>query len=131
MGNSRNVLSRRFLNGLELYKITLNQLKTKWKYCGGEQGRHLSYFDIACPGEDLPEHEEKCVCGHRISENCYITDGEYILILGNCCVRRFLPLSGRTCKDCSRPHRNRKDNLCLTCRRKVIKKDISFIITFD
>ena len=122
--------SRRFINGLSLYNLTLDDLQRDWKYCGGECGSHWSYFKVACKGEELPIHEAKCICGHRITENCYITDGIYFLILGNCCVKRFIPKSGRTCADCGRTHRNRRDNLCILCRKKMTRRVGEFIISF-
>jgi hypothetical protein len=66
--------------------------------------------------KSLPEYDNKCICGHFIQENCYITDGENILIWGNCCINRFIEKSGRTCSNCNQSHRNRKNNLCNKCR---------------
>jgi hypothetical protein len=37
-------------------------------------------------------------------------------VLGNCCIERFIPLKGRTCKLCTASHKNRKVNLCNECR---------------
>ncbi len=110
-------LSLIFIKGLKEYNLTNEEIIAEgWKYCGGNEGRHLNYFRIACPGEVLPDQADECVCGHNIVENCYITDGDRILILGNCCIKRFIPDSGRTCERCGEPHRNRKDNLCSDCR---------------
>jgi len=114
-------ISKRFRNGLKKYGVELKDVQTNWKYCGGEKGRHLNYYNICCIGEEIPEHEDLCICGHRIKENCYITDGEYILTLGNCCVKRFLPYNKRSCDHCSGVHQNRKDNLCLVCRKSFFK----------
>jgi uracil-DNA glycosylase len=124
-------ISKRFSNGLKKYDISLDNLKENWKYCGGEKGRHLNYYNLCCKGEDIPEHEERCICGHRIKENCYITDGDYILTLGNCCVKRFLPNSSRTCERCGKAHRNRKDNLCLCCRKCFFRTEDKFVLSFD
>jgi hypothetical protein len=43
-----------------------------------------------------------------------------LFVVGNCCIRRFLPLDnqGKTCSDCSMPHKNCKDNYCTVCREK-------------
>ena len=65
---------------------------------------------------EFPEHQERCVCGHKIKENCYITKDDSLLVLGNCCIKKFLPNSGRTCENCDKPHRNRKVNRCNSCR---------------
>ena len=61
---------------------------------------------------DLPDAVDECVCGHFIQQNCYITDGKQILVLGNCCIKKFNPKSSRTCEDCGNPHKNRKVNKC-------------------
>jgi len=74
---------------------------------------YLNYFHLFWGKEyELPEHTNKCVCNHSIEENCYITNGnkEGVLILGNCCIKKFIPKSGRTCEICDEPHRNRVVN---------------------
>ena len=65
-----------------------------------------------------------CICGHDISENCYITDGNIIIVLGNCCIRKYLPKTqcGRTCRICKQPHKNRKNNICNKCRGIKLKQ---------
>ena len=120
-------ISKRFSNGLKKYNISLDNLKENWKYCGGEKGRHLNYYNLCCKDEDIPEHEDRCICGHRIKENCYITDGEYILTLGNCCVKRFIPSSSRTCERCGKA----QDNLCLSCRKCFFRTEDKFVLRFD
>jgi hypothetical protein len=110
-------LTNKFIKGLENYGLTYEEIKnSEWKYCGGRTGRHFKYFELCCKDDDLPEHVNECVCGHHIRENCYITDGEQILILGNCCIKKFIPKSSRTCEDCGNPHKNRKVNKCNNCR---------------
>ena len=127
-------LTKKFINGLKNYDLTYEEIvEGKWKYCGGRSGRHLNYFKTSCKGDDLPEQVNECVCGHAISENCYITDGEQILVLGNCCIIKFCPKSSRTCEKCEAPHKNSKDNRCNKCRRGIpIKKKLvvnpSFLI---
>ena len=41
--------------------------------------------------------------------------GDEIIVLGNCCIKKFIPSSGRTCEECDEPHRNRKHNICNSC----------------
>ena len=126
-------ISKRFSNGLKRYNITLDNLQDDWRYCGGEYGRHFNYYTMCCKDKDLPEHEERCLCGHRIKENCYITNGTHILTLGNCCVKRFIPNKTRTCERCGNAHRNRKDNICLNCRKSFYRTDYpnGFILKFN
>ena len=113
----------RFMRGLEKYSISKAEIdRGDWVYSGGNQGRHLRYWKLRTKGEEIPDLDDHCVCGHYIKENCYIEnskDPNDIIVLGNCCIKRFLPkeASGRTCEKCRRPHRNRKDNLCNACRK--------------
>lgn len=123
-------ISRRFENGLKRYNISPDDLKENWKYCGGDRGRHLNYYNVVCPGEDPPNNEARCLCGHRIKENCYITDGNFILTLGNCCVQRFLQKTTRSCEVCGCAHRNRKDNRCKKCRKVMFVARGVFKVTF-
>lgn len=113
-------LTKRFIKGLEDYNLSYDEIKnSNWKYCGGNKGRHLNYFKLSCKNDDLPHKVNKCVCGHSIVENCYITDGEQILVLGNCCIKKFIPKSSRTCEKCGEPHKNRVVNRCNNCRKGV------------
>ena len=122
--------SKRFENGLAQYNINMDDLKENWAYCGGSKGRHLNYYNIVCPNEEIPIDENACVCGHRIKENCYITNGDYIITIGNCCIKKFLKYTTRTCEVCRGPHRNRKDNRCKGCRRRVTFTIGDFSLTF-
>ena len=117
MNNEKLSFTDHFLKGLKEYNLTYEEiLNGGWKYCGGYKGRHRNYFLIACPDDDFPKQKSHCVCGHKIEENCYITNGDEILILGNCCIKKFIPKSGRTCEICGESHRNRKVNRCNYCR---------------
>ena len=122
MTTLRGNLTERFKEGLLSYDLTQEEIiQSGWKYCGGNKGSHRNYWDLVCGqyGYELPKHQNECVCGHHIEENCYITDdfddGE-ILILGMCCIKKFCPKSGRTCEICGEEHRNRIVNRCNDCR---------------
>ena len=90
---------------------TLNE----YKYAGGDGAnggnlRHLHYYELARPGEDFPEHVDHCeICDHFIVENCYLEHkerGAIELVVGNCCIKRFVEDSGRTCRNCGAEHRS-------------------------
>lgn len=116
-------LTNKFITGLKNYGLTYDDIKnSNWKYCGGSTGRHLNYFKLVFSNYDLPEHTNECVCGHKIIENCYIRDGEQILVLGNCCIKKFIPKSSRTCEKCETPHKNRVVNRCNNCRKGICDK---------
>jgi len=110
-------MSKEFRKGLADFGLTYEEV-CNWKYCGGNTGRHKNYFKVACPNDDIPESESRCVCGHYIKENCYITDpmGDNLLIIGNTCIKRFIPKCVRTCEICGNTHKNRKVNKCNDCR---------------
>jgi len=108
-------LTNRFIKGLKEYNLAYDEM-VNWKYCGGNRGRHLSNFKLCCKGEELPNKVYECICGHAIIENCYITNGDEILVLGNCCIKRFIEKSDKTCEICEEPHKNRKVNRCNKCR---------------
>jgi hypothetical protein len=118
---------KRFLDGLQKYNISKQDIDSgKWSYCGGNKGRHLNYFNLKYKNTKikLPRHKENCVCCHDIRENCYITNGDDIIVLGNCCIKRFLPndKSLRTCGKCSKPHKNITVNRCNDCRYGLCDK---------
>lgn len=115
-------IHQRFANGLRQHNLTYDEVVNNWKYCGGTDGRHLNYFNLCCKDKEMPDHNPRCICGQKITENCFITDDKTILVVGNCCIKRFMSKSGRTCEQCGKPHKNRKVNLCNGCRTdKCIK----------
>lgn len=122
--STRNLnLTERFIEGLKKYNLTLKDIQeSNWRYCGGNKGRHLNYFRLKNPECALPEYKDHCVCGHEIVENCFITDGNQILVLGNCCIKKFVPKNARTCEICGRRHRNRIVDRCNECRRGLCDK---------
>jgi len=110
-------LTEKFIKGLQKYKLTYDEIKnSNWKYCGGRTGSHLNYFKLCHKGLELPTIQNHCVCGHSIKENCYITNDEQILVLGNCCIKKFVVKSSRTCEKCGGAHKNRTVNKCNNCR---------------
>lgn len=113
-------LSLRFINGLKNYDIKIDEIQNNFKYCGGNRGSHLNYFRLSCPSDDIPELIDECICGQKIIENCYITDGDRLVVLGNCCIKRFCEKNSRTCEICNEIHRNTKQNRCNNC--KIIEK---------
>jgi hypothetical protein len=128
---------QRVRRGLLEYNLALEDLKT-WKYIGGrphirfldesdedreefydKEDRHYRYF-LLCgyTNADFPTIRVKCVCGHRITNQCFIADeaGVRKIVLGNCCIKRFIPKNGRSCSTCGGPHKNRVVNRCNDCR---------------
>jgi hypothetical protein len=111
-------LHQSFLAGLEERGITLEEFK-EYKYAGGNKGSHYNYYLMNGLLDSEPETSNVCVCSHRIIENCYlVNDIKDVLIIGNCCIKRFVPEEnqGRRCEKCNEKHQNRKDNYCHSCR---------------
>lgn len=126
---------RRFVKNLYAQGITYKEVSEEWKYAGGDgrsqknpnispsdsQKAHQRYYYQTYGHNDYPKWEGNCVCGHIIYENCYIVPRrdiyENYLVIGNCCIKRFIPKSGRgrTCAKCGEAHRNSKVNLCNLC----------------
>ena len=112
-------LSLRFVNGLKEYSLTKEEVKS-WKFVGGghlnntRRNKELNdEWKKRYPTTPIPPLQDHCVCGHKIKENAFITDGKQVLTLGNCCVRRFCETgTKKTCNLCGKPWRGKT----LTCR---------------
>lgn len=105
-----------FIKRIETYLGDLDN----WKYAGGDKKQHNNYFNLIFKDKEIerPEKVSKCLCNHDIVENCYIYNEKLnkLVVLGNCCIKRFFKKSGRTCEICGESHQNRKDNKCSDCR---------------
>ena len=114
-------LTEKFIRGLEDYGFTLEAFnEANFKYHGGDtESNHKNYWKMLEGTNPFPEKTNECVCGHYIKRNFYICSGDQIMILGSCCILKFVP-SGlrRTCEICGEVHRNRKNNICNECRAR-------------
>jgi hypothetical protein len=104
--------------GFEVRGITFEDAVQYWKYV-----RSSDHYRQLFPGKELPAHEEECVCGHEIVNQCWIYRldcplGIHVLTLGNCCIKNYFPkgFKSKLCEVCGATHKNRKDNVCKTCR---------------
>jgi len=119
-------LHKKFLNGLKhKYNLTHKDLiEQDYKYAGGtpdeNNPRHYNYWNkikLQKPYLKMPDIITECVCDHKIKNNCFIINkNDDIIVLGNCCIKKFIPKSGRTCGKCGESHKNRKFNLCNDCK---------------
>ena len=117
-----NPYFRNFCDNLEALGLTYAEVKRDYKYSGGSKGRHRNYFDMCFPMYSLPNKKRNCLCDHPIEENCYLSkdfDYDTLLIVGNCCITKFIDHSSRTCLNCSAPHKNRLLNYCNDCKEYV------------
>lgn len=109
-----------FYLGMEQLGVSREDLEKNYKYAGGDHKEHLNYWNLLY-GTDVerPPQGYVCPCTTKIKWNCYITNGVIFHVVGNCCIKKFMPnRSGRSCEECNAPHKNRKDNLCNSCREK-------------
>lgn len=136
-------LSRKFLEGLwEKYKMTRQDLiEGGYNYCGGDKDDkeqsifYRTYFEERFEGRKALKEVSRCVCGHAIYYNCYICNGDddydSILILGSCCVRKFIPNGMKQihkCKNifpwgevCGDIHRRRVKKICEPCEKGLVR----------
>lgn len=124
-----NKLKTKFIKGLACYDITFDYFVKNYRYYGGD-GRnsisHLRYFniktgrDVECREKTNIEYSKNCICSHEIKENCYVRDDitGRILVVGNCCIKKFCENPTRTCDICGASHKSYKNNLCKTCNKK-------------
>jgi len=118
--------TQRFIEGLKEYNLTMKDMND-FVYRGGDNGSHYKYYKLLYKTDITFPHKDSCICGHYIKNNCYISNGNQLLTLGNCCIKRFIPKEKqrRTCECCGCSHKNRKNNLCNICRESL-KKSIQF-----
>ena len=119
---SKNAYFRNFCDGLDSLGLTYAEVKRDYKYSGGTKGRHKNYFDLCFPTETRPRRRRHCLCNHPIDENCYLSkdfDIDTLIIVGNCCIKKFIDKSSRTCTHCEAPHKNSSLNYCNDCKEYI------------
>jgi len=120
----KNNISSEFLEGLKEYEIGYDEIQD-WEYCGSNKGLQLQYFVLKFPYKNIPYRAYNCVCGNNIIHNYYITDGDNIIILGDCCIKYFASKSVTTntlvknvCLTCGFKNRSGEDEDCYKCKLK-------------
>ena len=51
-----------FTNGLAAVRLTLEDIRTNWKYAGGSRGRHDNYNKTCYRESQRPMRQDKCIC---------------------------------------------------------------------
>lgn len=110
----------RFRNGLIELGLNPDIVKDTWRYAGGKD---IPYFKTFWGTTTPFPHKDRCVCKQKIKNNYYISppDKSNHLVLGSCCIKKFIDKRTQTCDICLKPHRNRKDNFCDFCRHKLLR----------
>jgi len=132
-----NKISQKFLNGLKQHQMDYLDIKD-WIYCGGNQDSYYEYFKLCYPDAIAPT-EDNCICGNGISICCYIRENvdapvEDILIVGSCCIKKFLPNGfTRFCTNCNAEHKRYKHNICFDCEKakKAEAEKLAPYVYFD
>ena len=107
----------KFANGLREYGLNAREVMEKWKYAGGNLGKHRDYFIQVFKTPHLPNYEKHCVCHIPIKLQFYLRDNcNNLLVVGSHCIKKFVKQNGRTCEKCSQPHKNDDVNRCNECR---------------
>ena len=116
---SNNTYFKNLCKNLEAMGLSYEEVSKDYKYSGGTKDRHSNYFKLCFVNTHYPDRVSQCLCEHEIKENCYISKGNdfsTIIILGNCCIKKFIKSSSRTCEICSAIHQNRNNNYCNDCK---------------
>jgi hypothetical protein len=82
-----------FENFKTLYGADVEQLNKKWHYHGSLKNKADKGNNIHLLKTPLPEYTSSCICGHYINENCIVSNGKYSCVVGNCCVKKFMPVA--------------------------------------
>jgi hypothetical protein len=107
---------KKFKKGCILLGLDFEDITKNYKYCGGSQNEHSSYWKLLYRDKLKPLHKSECICQTKIERNCYIRKGEDILVLGSCCIKAFCEYYGRTCEICDAKHKRSKSNRCKDCK---------------
>jgi hypothetical protein len=82
--------------------------------------KHIAEFRANFGNLNFPEYINKCLCDHHIEENCYISSDfkvyDKILIIGNCCYKRFIKNKQRLCINCESRH-EQQNGYCKPCTK--------------
>lgn len=113
-----------------------NKAKHEWIRAGGyhpnkEEGNgqtsfnyYKTYFSSKFP---QPDYELECICTHKIVHNCYIYNqyNKAAVVVGNCCIKRFLDNIHKSCEVCQQFHKRTKANVCNACE-ELGKNQVKF-----
>lgn len=111
-GRAFTVYEENFMRGLGFRN------PAKFRYAGGDTGKHRRWFKRAHPELPEPAHATECLCTHPIKKNMWIyhiSDPTTLLTTGSHCINRF-KIPGKSCPICHEPHSARSDVWCNKCR---------------
>src|ERR1700744_1157849 len=123
MYDSSTIYTERLINGFARCAVSRNEI-TNFLYCGGTPDGDTQYWERYKDGHPTliePAFTTICICGASgLVKNYYVSDGTKVIAIGSECIRKFIR-DGRShhCNVCNIVHRNRSDNLCTACRKKV------------
>jgi hypothetical protein len=118
----------RFIENGILKLISMKDFLSNWRYIGGSSGKHSDYLKfihgIELTIEDIDILQVQCICGVKICNRVFISDGNRVITIGIECVVTFFEEDCRKniknkCTNCGEYHRNRIGTLCSDCREAV------------
>ena len=107
-------LKHRFEMGLIELGHNPEEVRKTWKnlYSKEDLERHTHL--------DTPPFSNRCICGHRIYNQCYIysPDEKYVEVVGSDCINKFILGTPKKmiCDLCGEPTRKNKNKLCKSCK---------------
>jgi len=114
-----------FGNFNEQFNADKSDVET-WSYYGRRKtNKNDGNIFIEILGLPVPEYTNSCMCNHFILENCIVSNGKDVAVVGNCCVKRFMPISYEQQKSMHRTKVMVRRKLRMLNKRHIAKaKDI-------
>tara|TARA_R110000796_G_scaffold175748_2_gene292733 strand:- start:162 stop:866 length:705 start_codon:yes stop_codon:yes gene_type:complete len=126
--------TRFYGNFSTLYGATKEDIKNVWEYEGRiqtliKENKRNVYGDNKVRNSfgtftDIPEPTTKCMCGHEIVDNCVVSNGVYMCIVGNCCANKFMNHVAKNLKERHKTKMTTRKNFrkWITVHKKNVKK---------
>lgn len=108
----------KFLVGFEFRGYDREEI-INFKYVGDNYtDTGMNYWRMNNIGK-YPPCSLYCICNHYIIRQAYIYDGKDVLVVGCCCIKRFIKSGlNRTCMMCKKKHQRRNTDKCNSCKTK-------------
>lgn len=133
--HKNTAIKLRFIDDGILQLIDYDDFLSNWKYIGGTSNsssnkilnkiRHEDYLLCNYGIDELYINkgilQDHCVCGVKIYQRIFISDGKRVITIGNECVVTFFENEckyhfSKKCSICESYHNNRLGTLCNNCR---------------
>ena len=93
-----------------------------WSYYGSRKDeKHDHGVFLEAVGLPVPDYTNECMCGHYILENCVVSNGKDTAVVGNSCVKRFMPQSYQQQKTIHKSKVMLRRKLRMLNKRHIVK----------